>query len=163
MRIFLSLGSNLGDKQKNIETAYQKIEERIGNIVSASAFYASMPVDFQSDHFFINSVCEVNSLLDIDTLFVITQEIEKEIGRRKKSINGIHTDRIIDIDILLADNQVIKTPELTIPHPRMYLRTFVLEPMCEIAADVVHPVLEKTMKELLEDTNSSASRANKTL
>jgi 2-amino-4-hydroxy-6-hydroxymethyldihydropteridine diphosphokinase len=153
MRIFLSLGSNLGDKQKNIETAYQKIEERIGTIVSASVFYVSKPVDFQSDNFFINSVCEVYSLLDIDAVFAITQEIEKEIGRDKKSINGIHTDRIIDIDILLADDLVIKTPELTIPHPRMHLRTFVLEPMREIAADVVHPVLEKTIKELLEDAS----------
>jgi 2-amino-4-hydroxy-6-hydroxymethyldihydropteridine diphosphokinase len=158
MRFFLSLGSNLGDKQKNIETAYQKIEERIGNIISISTFHVSKPVGFQSDSFFINSVCEVYSLLDIDAAFAITQEIEKEVGRNEKSINGIHTDRVIDIDILLADNLIIKTPELTIPHPQMHLRTFVLEPMCEIAANVLHPVLEKNIRELLEDVNLTGSK-----
>ena len=150
MRLFLSLGSNLGDKQKNIETAYEKIEERIGNIVSVSAFYISNAVGFQSDNFFVNSVCEASTNLDIRTAFAFLQEIEKEIGRSEKSINGIYSDRIIDIDILLADNLVIQSPELVIPHPKMHLREFVLAPMCEIAPDVVHSVLGKSMWELLE-------------
>jgi 2-amino-4-hydroxy-6-hydroxymethyldihydropteridine diphosphokinase len=145
MRIFLSFGSNLGDKQKNIEAAYGKIEKRIGNIVSVSAFYVSEPVGFQSDNIFVNSVCEVNTELDIFTTFAIIQEIEKEIGRSEKSINNIYSDRIIDIDILLADNLIIETPELTIPHPRLHLRKFVLAPLCEIAPDLVHPVLGESV------------------
>jgi 2-amino-4-hydroxy-6-hydroxymethyldihydropteridine diphosphokinase len=149
MRLFLSLGSNLGDKQKNIETAYKKIEERIGNIVSVSALYISNPVDFQSDNLFVNSVCEVGTELSVCTTFAITQEIEKEIGRSEKSINGVYSDRLIDIDVLLADNLVIQSPKLTIPHPKMHLRDFVLKPMCEIAPDMVHPVLKKSMRELL--------------
>lgn len=149
MRLFLSFGSNLGDKQKNIEAAYEKIEERIGNIVSASALYISNPVGFQSDNLFVNSVCEVDTNLDIYTAFAITQEIEKEIGRDEKSIDGIYSDRLIDIDILLAENLVIKSPELTIPHPQLHLREFVLAPMCEIAPDVIHPVLGKSIGELL--------------
>jgi len=150
MRIFLSFGSNLGDKQKNIEAAYEKIEERIGNIVSASALYISNPVGFQSDNLFVNSVCEVDTNLDIFTAFAIIQEIEKEIGRGEKSVDGIYSDRLIDIDILLADNLVIQSPELTIPHPRMHRREFVLAPICEIAPDVIHPILRKSVRELCE-------------
>ena len=145
MRIFLSFGSNLGDRQKNIETAYEKIEERIGNIVSVSAFYISDAVDFQSDNLFVNSVCEVNTDLDICTIFALLQNIEKEIGRDEKSIDGIYTNRIIDIDILVADSLVIQSPELVIPHPKMHLREFVLAPMCEVAPDVVHPILGKSI------------------
>jgi len=157
-RFFLSFGSNLGDKQKNIETAYEKIEKRIGNIVSVSAFYISDAVDFQSDNLFVNSVCEVDTDLDIRTIFASLQGIEKEIGRGEKSIDGVYSDRIIDIDILLADNLVIQSSELVIPHPKMHLREFVLVPMCEIAPDVVHSMLGKSMRELLEMMPSSISK-----
>ncbi len=148
--IFFSLGSNLGDKQKNIETAYERIEERIGNIVSRSAFFISEPQGFQSDNLFVNTVCEVHTSLDYISAFSITQSIEKEIGRVEKSENLNYTDRIIDIDMLLVDGLVINTPHLTIPHPRFHLRDFVLAPLCEIAPDVIHPVFDKTMMELLE-------------
>lgn len=150
MQLFLSLGSNLGDKQKNIETAYEKIEEQIGNIVSVSALYLSNPVGFTSDNIFVNSVCEVDANLDVYTTFAIIQDIENEIGRGVKSSDGIYADRIIDIDILLADQLVIQSPELVIPHPRMHLRKFVLDPLCEIAPNVVHPILEKSVRELYE-------------
>ena len=149
--VLLSLGSNLGDKQKNIEIAYDKIRERIGNIVSVSAFYVSNAVGFQSDNLFVNSVCEVNTDLDIFTVVAITQEIEKEIGREEKSCNDVYSDRLIDIDILLVDNLIFESPELIIPHPKMHLREFVLVPMCDIAPDVVHPVLGKSMRELKEN------------
>lgn len=149
--VHLALGSNLGDKQKNIEEALDKIEERIGSIVSLSAFYLTTPVGFQSENIFLNCVCEVATYIDIYRLFAITQEIEKEIGREKKSKDCQYMDRVIDIDLILAGDQVIDTPELTIPHPRFHTRSFVLDPLYEIAPDLIHPQLGKSIGELREE------------
>lgn len=148
MPVFLALGSNLGDKVRNIELAYKKIEERIGRIISVSAFYFSAPEGFESDHSFVNSVCEVYTYMDIYTVFSITRSIEYEMGRVGKSEDGVYQDRVIDIDLLLAGNQVIDTPSLTIPHPRMHKRMFVIDPLSEIAPNVVHPILNKTITQL---------------
>lgn len=152
--VFLALGSNLGNRQQNIETAYRKIEERIGRITSFSAFYYSSPVGFESEHDFVNSVCEVMCKLNIYSLFAEIQSIEKEMGRHSKSRAGEYADRIIDIDLLLAENRVISTPGLTVPHPRMHLRSFVMDPLCEIAPEVVHPVLRKTIRQLKEELDT---------
>ena len=149
-RIFLGLGSNLGDKEKNIEEAYRRIEERIGKIVSKSAFYVTRPEGFLSENWFVNTVCEVVSDMPVDEVFAITQTIEKQLGRTKKSENGNYADRVIDIDMLMVDDSIIDTPELTVPHPRMHLRRFVLVPFAEIAPDVVHPVLKQSIRDLLE-------------
>lgn len=148
--VYLALGSNLGDKQKNIEEALDKIEERIGNITSLSAFHLTAPVGFQSENIFVNCVCEVATTIEIQRLFAITQDIEKEIGRTEKSINGQYADRKIDIDLILAGDTIINTPELTIPHPRFHTRSFVVEPLYEIAPDVIHPVLGKSIREIRE-------------
>ncbi|HOV71184.1 MAG TPA: 2-amino-4-hydroxy-6-hydroxymethyldihydropteridine diphosphokinase [Dysgonamonadaceae bacterium] len=149
-RIFFGLGSNLGDKEKNIEEAYKQIEERIGKIVSKSAFYVTRPEGFQSGNWFVNAVCEVVSDAPVKEAFAITQTIEKQLGRTEKSINGHYADRVIDIDLLMADDCIIDTPELTVPHPRMHLRRFVLVPFAEIAPDIVHPVLKQSIRNLLE-------------
>lgn len=146
--VYLALGSNLGDKQRNIEEALDKIEERIGNITSLSAFYLTAPIGFQSENVFVNCVCEVTTNINIYDLFSITQEIEKEIGRTGKSSQGHYADRTIDIDLILAGNQVIDTPELTVPHPRFHIRSFVLDPLYEIAPDLIHPLSGKTIREL---------------
>ncbi|RNC64512.1 2-amino-4-hydroxy-6-hydroxymethyldihydropteridine diphosphokinase [Proteiniphilum sp. X52] len=149
--VYLALGSNLGDKQKNIDEALDKIEERIGKITSLSAFYLTSPVGFQSESIFVNGVCEVSTHINIYELFAITRDIEKEIGRCHKSKNGRYADRIIDIDLILAGNLVIDTPELTVPHPRFHTRSFVLDPLREIAPDLIHPLLGKPIRQLWEE------------
>lgn len=155
--VFLALGSNLGDKQKNMLTACEEIEERIGTIVSLSAFYITKPEGFVSENLFVNAVCEVSSIVSTEDLFLLTKHIEEEMGRRQKSENDVYQDRIIDIDILMIDDLIINTPEWTIPHPRLHTRDFVLAPFNEIAPHVVHPVFKKTISELYAEWMRSQS------
>ncbi len=124
--IILALGSNLGDKRQNIAFALNKIEERIGNITSLSALYDTVPVGFYSTQNFINCVCEVDTNLNVLDLFSITQEIEKEMGRSNKSTNANYSDRIIDIDLIMAGNLILQTERLTIPHPLFHTRDLYL-------------------------------------
>lgn len=154
--IFLSLGSNLGDREKNIKKAYKKIEKQIGEIKSSSAFFYSSPVGFISNNEFANTVCEVSTTMDIYSIFAATQLIEKEIGRVDKSIKNYYSDRIIDIDIILIGELVINTPQLTIPHPKFHERNFVLSPLCEIAPDVIHPILKKSIREIKNELNEKS-------
>ena len=148
MYVYFSLGTNLGDKEHNLRLAVQKIEERIGNVVSLSAFYATAPWGFSSENSFLNAaVCVETTLLPLQVLEE-TQRIERELGRTEKSVNGLYADRLIDIDLLLYDDRVMDAEGLILPHPLMTERRFVMEPLSEIAPDVVHPVLHKTMKEL---------------
>lgn len=151
--IFLSLGSNLGNKEQNILVALDKIEERIGKIISLSALYITSPVGFISQNNFVNCVCEVVSHLDLMSLFLITQEIEVEMGRSTKSVAGQYSDRIVDIDLILAGELVLNTTQLTIPHPAFHTRDFVLSPLCEIAPERIHPVLGKSILQLKDDLN----------
>ena len=130
--VFLGLGTNLGAKETNMENALQEIKKRIGEISSLSSFYTSEPVGFKSENSFLNAVCRVETLLSPYELLSVTQDIERFLGRTKKSVNGQYHDRIIDIDILLYDNLHINTPELTIPHPLMETRDFVMIPLKEI-------------------------------
>ncbi len=156
-RLFLGFGSNLGCKKENILNAYAEIEKRIGKIISRSAFYITNPEGFESENYFLNSACEVECKIDIYSAFAETQFIEKQIGRTSKSKNGIYSDRIIDIDILLADDLIIDTPELTIPHPLLHKRRFVLEPLAEIAPDYIHPIFHKTILQLLSELDKQCT------
>lgn len=147
--VYLSLGSNLGDKEQNLHRAVQKIEERIGKVISLSALYATAPWGFQSAHSFLNTAVGVRTSLSPQQILNETQQIEKELGRARKSVNGCYSDRLIDIDLLLYGDWTLNEENLVIPHPLMTERRFVMEPLAEIAPDVVHPVLRKTIKELL--------------
>ncbi|MDO5665292.1 MAG: 2-amino-4-hydroxy-6-hydroxymethyldihydropteridine diphosphokinase [Bacteroidia bacterium] len=154
-RIFLGLGSNLGDKQKNIERAYKQIKKRIGKIVSKSAFYVSEPEGFDSENEFVNSACEVLTTISPAEVLQETQKIEQTIGRTNKSQNNEYADRIIDIDILMYDNLIIEESNLIIPHPRFHFRNFVLIPFVEISPNTVHPVLDKSILQLKNELENS--------
>jgi len=148
--VYLGLGTNLGDKEANLRTAIYKLQERIGKQVSLSSFYETAPWGFESDHSFLNAAIGLETSLSPIEILHITQEIEKELGRTKKSVNGSYSDRLIDIDILLYDTLVLQTPELTIPHPLMTERDFVMKPLIEIAKNVIHPTRQKTLSELYQ-------------
>ncbi|MEG1546240.1 MAG: 2-amino-4-hydroxy-6-hydroxymethyldihydropteridine diphosphokinase [Bacteroides sp.] len=136
-KVYLSLGTNLGDKEKNLSTAVKKIGERIGEVTSLSAFYATAPWGFESANSFLNAACCVNTeLLPLEVLRE-SQQIECDLGRASKSVDGVYSDRLIDIDLLLYDNIVINTPELTLPHPLMRQRSFVMIPLAEIAPELI--------------------------
>lgn len=150
MKVYFSLGSNLGDRAQLLEKALTLLNKEIGNLVSRSSFYETEPWGFSSNHPFLNACCLCETkLLPLEVLHR-TQQIEKELGRKRKSKNKKYHDRPIDIDLLLCDDLTINTKDLTIPHPFMQERRFVLEPLKEIAPDVIHPVLHISISEMLE-------------
>ena len=131
-KIYLGLGSNLGDRQGNISRAYAEIEKLIGTIVRQSALYESEPWGFESDNSFINSVICCETTLSPHEVLKKTQSIERLLGRTQKSVDGHYHDRTIDIDILLYDDLTVNEPDLKIPHPLMRQRDFVMKPLSEI-------------------------------
>ena len=130
--VYLAFGTNLGDKKGNIEKAYKLVEERVGSISQRSSLMKSKPWGFQSENTFLNSVVCVETTLTPHQLLAVTQQIERDMGRKEKSKGGSYQDRLIDIDILLYDDENIQTPTLTIPNPLMTERDFVMIPLKEI-------------------------------
>ena len=130
--VYFSLGSNLGDKKQNLSTAIKLMEKQIGVLLRQSAFLETEPWGFQSDNSFVNAAICMETTLEPLEVLAETQKIEREMGRTIKSVNGEYHDRIIDIDILLYDDLHINTPQLTIPHPLMEERDFVMIPLREI-------------------------------
>jgi len=131
-KVFLSLGSNLGDGAANVRRAIEKIEELAGPVERRSALYVTEPWGFKSDHLFTNAAVMCVTRLTPRQLLATTQRIEREMGRRLKSSGGVYHDRIIDIDILLYDDWHVDEPDLKIPHPLMWKRDFVMVPLREI-------------------------------
>lgn len=152
--IYLALGSNLGDKKKNIDLAIAQIELHIGRVTALSSLYETLPVGFDSENSFLNAACRVSTRLQPLEVLKSTQLIEKKLGRKSKSVNDIYSDRLIDIDLLLFDNEIIEYPHLVIPHPHLHERDFVLTPLMEIAPDVYHPILKVTISELKNRLNN---------
>lgn len=149
MKVYFSLGSNLGNRAELLERTLTLLNQEIGNLVFRSSFYETEPWGFSSEHPFLNACCLYETELSPIEVLHKTQQIEKELGRKRKSKNKKYHDRPIDIDLLLCDDLVINTKELTIPHPLMQERKFVLEPLNEIAPDVIHPVLHISISEIL--------------
>ncbi len=131
-KVYLSLGSNLGNKQENLRKALQLIEEQAGHICALSSFYETQPWGFQSRNGFVNAVCLIETTFPPLRLLDTTQSIERQMGRTEKTTNGIYHDRIIDIDMLLYDELHLQTERLTLPHPLMNERDFVMKPLQEI-------------------------------
>ncbi len=146
--VYLSLGTNLGNKKQNLHQAITEIEKRIGKCISLSSFYVTEPWGFSSGNSFLNAACQIETILSPFEILSETQAIEQKLGRTKKSVNGIYNDRIIDIDLLLYDDLILNSPTLTLPHPLMTERRFVMEPLAEIVPEGIHPVFKKTFKEL---------------
>lgn len=132
----MSLGSNLGDREDMLRRAIALIEERIGAVQRVSSFIETEPWGFESEHPFLNAAVMVLTTLSPIECLDATQQIERELGRKKKSKNGIYHDRPIDIDLLLYGDLKLSTPRLTIPHPHMYERDFVMIPLREIMPSI---------------------------
>jgi 2-amino-4-hydroxy-6-hydroxymethyldihydropteridine diphosphokinase len=144
---YLSLGSNIGDREGNLREAIMRLGT-LGRILSVSSFYETEPVEFTDQPWFLNCAVALETALPPRQLMETALQVEREMGRERMQKKG---PRIIDIDILLFGDLEIETRELTIPHPAMHLRRFVLEPLAEIALELRHPVLKKTIRELLEE------------
>ena len=167
---YLGLGTNVGNKRGNLVTAAALLAERVGDVLALSDMYETEPWGFESDNTFLNAVIVMTTELSpmelLDSLIARPSWIESnqqhvkkyntievneiEMGRIEKS-DGVYHDRIIDIDLLMVDEQILHTERLTLPHPLMHKRSFVMEPLAEVAPLVKHPVFGKTMRELLSE------------
>ena len=147
--VYLSLGSNVGDRAKNLRDAIAALGNSGASVVRVSSVYETEPVDYLDQPWFLNCAVEAETELAALELLQAVRGIEAQMGSKKLIAKG---PRLIDIDILLYGNEIIDTPELQVPHPRMHLRRFVLEPLAQIASNTQHPVLRLSISELLART-----------
>ena len=149
--VFVLLGSNLGDREHLVNQACNMIGERCGEIVAKSRLYESEPWGFKSEHWFLNQVVKIETSLSPDALMQTLLEIEKELGRDRITPHKGYVSRPIDLDILYFGNEIIDTQMVVVPHPRLHQRRFTLLPLCDVAPDFVHPVMNKTNLQLLDE------------
>ena len=152
--VYLQLGSNIGDREQQLKSAISEIKEKVGDITNSSKVYESSPwrVDGQSNY--LNQVIEVKTELEAERVLSVVLKIENDLGRKRIEKWG---ERLIDIDILFYNNDIIETVDLCIPHKHMHERKFVLTPLNEIANDYLHPKYNKTVADLLIECNDIES------
>jgi 2-amino-4-hydroxy-6-hydroxymethyldihydropteridine diphosphokinase len=144
--VYLSLGSNVGDRAANLHTAIQQLAS-LGQVERVSSFYETEPVEFTAQPWFLNCAVKLHTEKMPRQLLSAILDLEQRMGRRRTQKKG---PRVIDLDILLFANSVIETKGLTVPHPALHERRFVLQPLAEIAPQVRHPVFKRTIRELLD-------------
>ena len=150
-KLYLSLGSNEGDREQHLRSAIDAIGRLIGPVDGISPLVETEPWGFESPHPFLNAALSVETSLPAMDVLERTQSIERQLGRRHKSVAGRYEDRPIDIDLLLYDDLVLTSERLTLPHPLLSERLFVLEPLAEIAPQILHPTLGKTIQTLRDE------------
>ena len=142
--VYLSLGSNIGDREAHLRQAIEHLRD-LGDVVAVSSFYETEPVEYTRQAWFLNCAVELETEKLPKQLLAAVLRVERDMGRRRTVAKG---PRVIDIDVLLFGSSAIDAPQLTVPHPAMHERRFVLEPLAEIAPEVRHPILKKTIREL---------------
>ena len=146
--VYIQLGSNIGQRESFITKSMHKVEDDIGKIITASSIFETTAWGNENQNNFLNSVIEIKTPFDAFTILKKSQEIENNLGRERSDKWG---ERTIDIDILFYNNKIINTKELTIPHPLIQNRKFVLVPLSEIAPNYMHPILKKNISTLLSE------------
>ncbi len=153
MKYYISLGSNIGKKEKNLERARNLLKKYGAQIINKSSIYQTSPVGDTKQPWFLNQVLEVRIESEPKSFLHLVKKIEKKMGRISTSLRG---PRCIDIDILLAENSIVCSEELSIPHPELANRNFVLVPLKEIAFDRIHPVLKKKIGDLWRKSSDTS-------
>ena len=152
---YLILGSNIGNRFENLKAAIKLVNKHTGKITGQSSVYESEPWGFESTTSFMNQVIRIITHLNPELLLDQLIKTEEKLGRKRSNLKG-YESRIIDIDILFYDDKVINTVNLIIPHPRLHLRNFVLEPLAELIPDFIHPLMKKSMAELKDNCKDTA-------
>ena len=152
-KVYFGLGSNLGEREKSLLTAIGAIEEIIG-ITKVSSIYETEPWDVEGQNYYLNMVIESETDRDLQTLFYMGLEIEHYLGRKRENR---WEPRTIDVDILIAGDEIAHTSEIIVPHPSLHLRNFVLVPFAEIVPDMIHPILYKSVRQLMEESIDECS------
>jgi 2-amino-4-hydroxy-6-hydroxymethyldihydropteridine diphosphokinase len=145
--VYLSLGSNLGDRGRNLRQAIRALAA-LGQVKAVSAFYETEPVDFADQGWFLNCAVAIETVVGPERMMAELLRMEQKMGRERIQSKG---PRTIDIDILMFGQRVVDSPELKIPHPAMHRRRFVLAPLADIAPEARHPVMKRTVRELLAE------------
>ena len=158
MKLYLSLGSNLGDRAKNLQAAIARLAPEV-NVIRVSPVYETEPKYKTGQPRFLNLACLAETKLSALDAFHVVKKIEKEMGRIQTER---FSPRVIDIDVLFYESEKLASTDLTIPHPRLSERAFVLVPLCDIAPDFIHPLLHVTMRELLMKLGDTSLDARRT-